>query len=305
MIQRYIPITPKELKDPVTESYFRHDKSEVYKNQTKFITYVREMMYKQLSTSNSILVLAAGKGQEVFMTTKTNANIVVHLDVCIRSLQTLIERLTHLGDPKWYGEYGRLPDSFPSHYVVPANLNDSYNSIIDKIHKVANIKTFNLITIMLAIHYIIRDKKTLNNFFQLIDGVLQRHGVLCVMGLDGRTVINALKSNSVREIRIPKTSTTDPIYHIKLNSKSSIDDPNLSNIIIDCKLPFTDEYYSEYLIDYKMVIDKFVSEGYQLRQFGPVTHFKGGFHLRHPNRILSVDDLEYLSFYYYMSVYKL
>lgn len=304
MIQRYIPITPKELKNPVTEGYFRFEKSQEYKNQTKFITYVREMMYKQSSTSNSILVLAAGKGQEIFMTTKTTANIVVHLDVCIRSLQTLIERLTRLGDPKWYGEYGRLPDSFPSHYVVPANLTDSYDTIIDKIYKVANIKSFNLVTIMLALHYVIRDTPSLNNFFQLIDTVLHRNGVLCVMGLDGRTVMNTLRSNSLHEIRIPKTAT-DPIYHIRLNSASSIDDPNLCNVMIDCKLPFTDEYYSEYLIDYKMVTDKFISEGYQLRQYGPVTHFKSGFNARYSNRMLSMDDLEYLSYYYYMSVYKL
>ena len=298
--QYYDEFTLNYLKNPIEEGYFQKQKEDKYKEQTKYFSFVRENLYKQLKGRSKILVLAAGKGQEVYLAQHLNASDIVFCDIDMKALSTLIQRLYYLSKPTFYSNK-QVPQSFGKNYVLALDLRENYKSNITKITTQTNINKFDAIVINLALPYIVDSQKQLENFVNFIDNLLNDYGIFVFTGYDGEnlfSLLNTKKEYKVMEENLPPEVIPSIVYHIVADFPK-----NATKLTYDCKikvvLPFTDKYYEENLLNFTSIIEEFNKRNYELRQYGPVTNF-----IDYYNKKLSPRDIEYLGFYYYASVWK-
>jgi hypothetical protein len=295
--QQYNPITLQYIKQPVDVGYFNRDKDNKYRQQTRFISHVRQMLYKQIANKSNILVLAAGKGQEVFIANQTNAKNIVYCDVDFPALMELINRLHVVNVKKYYPDQ-RAPQTFGKNYVAHIDLTQHYKINVKKIVDQTAIEKFDAIMINLALHYLMTSPEATNNIISLIDTLLNEYGIVCFTGFNGELIYDRLKTE--KEYKVMHSSSNELLYHIIADFKDS---KSLYDQKIKVLLPFSTSYYQENLLNFTEVIEKFTALNYELRQYGSVHNFLHDF--LHDNRDrLSDEDIDYIKLIYYTSMWK-
>lgn len=301
--QQYDPLTVDYILDPVQTGYFRHGKDKRYVEQTKYVSHVRQKLYDGLRGRASVLIMAAGKGQEIFIANQQHFRTIIYCDNDIRALSELISRLSSLHKSTYYPG-GIVPSTYASNHVVKLNLQDDYKSIIRDLSESTGQSTVDACVIILAIHYIVTSDQQLKNFINLIDNLLNPGGVFYCMGFNGEDIVQLLieHNGNFKIIDNSAPSSENIIFNIvaKYDVKKPIKRP-LWNNIISVKLPFTDEYYDEPLIDVNELCNAFWSMGYETRMGGPILNFLSTYNRR---KLLQDSDKKYLSLFTYLAFCK-
>jgi Ni,Fe-hydrogenase maturation factor len=292
-LQHLNPITIDFLKDPLSEPvYFQLEANQKTKQQRKFVSFVRGELIRQLQTNyKRILILAAGRGAELFIVNKIEADEIVHVDCDISALQELIHRLQVINKPTYYVDQ-KTPDQFAKNYVLHVDLLDDYKKIADKIFNQTGIKDFNAIVMNLAIHYITIDPLHLQNLVNLVNLLLTHKGIFMWTGFDGLPLFNKLSTTP----DLKYYDGNELIYHIQKKYKET---KLTYGCTIGVLMPFAMEYIDENLIDYSLVIKAFEQLGFQLRQYGSINNF-----IPYSKLKMGPTDVDYNSNIYYVSVFK-
>ena len=293
--QFFNPITIEFLKNPILEGYFQNEVDNVYLDHRKFVSFVRTQLFKQFEIRNikNMMVLCAGKGQELFLGQLTEADNIVFIDNDFDALDILIDRIYQINNVKFYPEH-KLPKKFPKNYVMKENLQDNYKTLISKIKSHTNLDKFDAIVINLGIHYVLDSKEQLNNFINLINELLNTNGVFLFTCYNGNKLFDLFKN--VKEYKYENV-TGKLVYNIipKYTKRDKLD----YDCKIDVLLPFTKVYYTENLVDIQSVIKAFIEKKYKIRQYGSIINYLDSY-----NKTLDSYNIEYTSFYYYVSICK-
>lgn len=289
--QQFSPLTVDYLKNPGSVGYFQIIPNDgIQLNQCIFIRYVRGRLYEQLKSKKNVLVLAAGRGQELKLTTQLLASNVVFCDIDIFALQELLDRLYMLRAPY---ENKEVKQKYPTNHVVQMDLTAAYTQNVAKLVNNTGVEKFDAVTMMLALHYIITSDKSRDNFINFISAITQPYAVVVFLLFDGKMIYEYLKKHGEY-----KLVTADGViaYHILPNFKS---DTFGYDSLIKVKLPFAVEYYEEPLVDIESLVVEFTKKNFELRQCGSCVHFLSTY-----TKPLSSIDKEYIKLFHYVSLWK-
>lgn len=298
------PITLEKLMHPENVSYFAVGKSERYKAPTRFNSFVKAQLIKQLSGANYIIDLAAGKGQDLFTIHGMGVKNVLFADKDKEALVELNNRKYNLGDRKYY-VFDFNPAKSMNIYTSEADLTEPAATTIAKFDSY-NIKpgTVDGIIMNFAIHYILTDNASLENLIELVNHYLKPGGLFIFTCFDGNRVFDFLKSTSFEStIDMADPGDETPKYSIRKLYKDKTFKP--AGLQIGVIHPFSaGEYYTENLVGIEWVLEKFKASSYTVLQNSSFGDWLTKFEKFDRKLKLTEADKIYVSLYSYITVAK-
>ena len=276
--------------------YFLKQKSNIYRCLTKFNGFVKAQLIRQLQNSNLIIDLASGQGSDLFTINSMNIKNGLFIDQDQNALEELNRRKYEFNNDKFY-IYNSKPETNILVLTKKMNLTENYKSLVEQI----NIKADGVI-INFAIHYLIKDSESMDNFINLIDNILKPGGVFIFTCFSGEKIHDLLKN-------IKKDQSWDLIEddYLKYSIKKLYEKENDYGDQIGVIHPFSmGEYYSENILNLDLIIKSFKEKKYILRQFGSFGDWLNKFKKFNPNiyQQMTSNDIIYSSLYSYCSLWK-
>jgi hypothetical protein len=286
------PLTLNTMVSENTDTYFINDDNQFYKSQRNYNSFVKSYLIETViddrlndkNDKNIVIDLAAGKGQDMARLSNAGFQKGLFLDNNKDALTELINRKHN------FRSKGRI-QILTKHI----DLTDNYKNIIKELDEF-NIKknSVDLIICNFAIHYIISNKESMINLMNLIKHFLVNNGRFIFTCFDGEKIFNLLSDS--------KNWNSYDKDQLKYSIIKKYDDDIFLNYgqSIDVLLPFSNnEYYTEYLINFKELKSVFESNGFTLEVSGSfitlLDMFKENNNSMYNN--LSESDLEYISLY--------
>jgi SAM-dependent methyltransferase len=299
------PLTLEMMTDKTGASerdnvgYFAENKTEAFKPLTKFNSFVKAQLIRQLQNEEWVVDLASGKGQDLFVYSGFGVGNLVCVDQDQNALEELNRRKHELNNPKLY-LYNRPPRNTPSIYTVQSDLNDGPGTV-KKIHNIQSGLDIPISGIVMnfAIHYLLNDAAGLENVVNLVDSLLRPGGVFIFTCFDGARVFKLL-----RDVK-PGQTWGDDKYSIRKDYSDDIFSGFGQKIGV--VHPFSGgEHYVENLVDTQAVIHKFHERGYDVRQNASFANWFSKFRMFNPQMALAMDssDITYCGLYQYVSLWK-
>lgn len=284
-------------------SYFQTQKKEIYIPLTKFNAFVKAQLIRQLENSEWITDLASGKGQDLFVYNGFNIKNGLFLEIDKLALEELNRRKYEFGNDKFY-VYNKKPINNMNVYTKNIDLTINYEEIINEIKDINGINKMDGVIINFALHYIIKDNDSLDNFINLVDKLLKPGGIFILTCFNGESIHKLLENieynNSwdIKERNILK-------YSIKKLYDKDIE--NYYGMKISVIHPFSNgEYYEENLLNISNILKRFNNKGYVIRQRGSFGDWINKFKNFNPKLYnkMSENDIFYSSLYEYISLWK-
>lgn len=298
------PITLEKLMHPENVAYFAVGKSERYKSATRFNAFVKALLIKQLSGSNFIIDLAAGKGQDLFTIHGMGIKNVLFIDKDKEALVELNNRKYNLGDRKYY-VFDFNPAKSMNIYTAEADLMMSAKDTITKLDSY-NIKpgTADGIIMNFAIHYIVSDAASIDNLIELVNHYLKPGGLFIFTCFDGARVFDFLKATSFEStVDLQDLGDDTPKYSIRKLYKDKTFKPG--GLQIGVIHPFSaGEYYTENLVGIEFLLERFKATGYTVLQNSSFGDWLTKFEKFDRKLKLTEADKIYVSLYSYITVAK-
>lgn len=284
------PFRIQDMANPLT-NYFGTGKSDIYKAQTGFNSYVKSRLLSQATTmvpSKTAIDLAAGKGQDLGRYYDNQYSRVVFCDIDPVALSELVtRRFDMIRDNRKKGEMAIQT----LHRDLTAPAEDTIE-ILKPLTRESNV---GLIVCNFAIHYLITDIDKLNNFIKLVRGLVTQGTIFYFTTMSGAAVVDTL--GSADEWKIHENGIIK--YRImKKYSGSTLADMGQT---IKTKLPFSDELYEENLVNIDFVNKQFIKYGFKLIASESFSVFLNQFKTDNSPvySLLTPDDKKYLSLYQY------
>lgn len=277
------PLIIENIK-PNTDIYFQEHDNFLQKASRNYNSFVKTQIFEKFKGIEWVMDLASGKGQDLFRYSMSNMINIIFLEKDKVALEELVMR-KHLfsNDSKYKNQMSIL--------VQNVDLLDPYKKIIYHINNVYTRKQqIDLIMCNFAFHYMVGDKKSLQNICSLIGYYLKPNGKFVFTAFDGNNIVDLLEKNNGKWI----VMSGDKIkYGIKKKySNNVLEDTGQK---IDVLLPFSkDTFYEEYLIN----ID-FISK--ELAQYNIEIQTNESFseYLNEYSGTLDKNDKLYVSLYHY------
>lgn len=298
------PFTIDELVNPdliskFTNNYFKSTKKKKYQYLTKFNNFVKAQLIRQLEFSNFVIDLGSGKGQDLFIYNGFNIKNMLFIDIDKKALIELNER-KYLLDKAEYYLYNTKPAHNMQIFVKELDLTKKNLHILDDFP----IKKANGVVINFAIHYLIFDQQSLNNFIEMVDSLLESGGLFIFTCFDGYKIIELLQD--IKENETWNLFENDEIkYSIKkLYSENTLEHFGQK---IDVLHPFSEnEYYTENLINIDYLLQEFKKNGFMVRQNGSFADWLPKYQKfsKQLYDSLTQEDKLYSSLYSYVSLFK-
>jgi hypothetical protein len=160
-------------------------------------------------------------------------------------------------------------------YAKVVDLNQNYASVLGEISefplpKKGEFYQFDAVVMTFALHYIVKDLDSMNNFADLVDSTLKVGGVLILTLMNGKRVYDLIGRNRSWE-------SPDKRYSIK---KLYPDNTKWTDFGLKISLihPFSaGEYYEENLVGIDGIVNVFTKRGYKVRQDGSFLDYIGNF----------------------------
>ena len=271
--------------------YFQKSKSLEYKFQTKQTYIIKnkilDLIEKPKDKYNKIFDIASGKGQDLKIIKDKNIwTEAIFIDNDTESLYELVKR----------------KNTLEMHMKTIVKLMN-FNKLSKKDYSFINYykHKIHLVNNNLAIHYLTYNDNLLNNFYHIVNNLLQNNGYFIFTALDGKKVYNYLKKYKEFSSYFINTDLEKiKKYQIKIS--------NLQNVIykskISIKLPFSDNNYDEYLVDFDRIRNKF--NNYDLIFYESFSMFflNRNYYENYIYENLTNDDKKYLDFYSFMILKK-
>jgi hypothetical protein len=239
------PLTIKNLCAPIQQEYFKVDNNEQYKYVRKFNNFVKDqliIMYTQNYETQWVIDLAAGKGQDLFKYIDCKIQNILMIDNDLPALTEVINRK--------YGYIGNKSiNTLSKIFIKQLNLTDPYKQNISALTESRfdiPLSGVQLVVCNFALHYLIPNKRKIQNFVGLLNGLLKPGGVFIFTAFDGQKVFDLLESNN-GEWGYKEQKEDKLLYSIKKKYTGGFTGNDQQ---IDVLLPFSNnKYYPEYLID--------------------------------------------------------
>lgn len=284
------PLKIEDLSKPLS-NYFGTGKGDIYKAPTGFNSYTKSKLLTKatsLVTSKTVIDLAAGKGQDLARYYDSEYSKGIFCDIDAIALSELIARRADITKDKTRKNKMQV---FTVHrdLTLPA---DDTAEIFKPFIKDNNV---GLIVCNFAIHYLITDIDKLNNFIRLIRSISNRGTIFYFTTMSGRAVTELLGSGN--EWKAHEKGLLK--YHIvkKYHGNQLMD----MGQTIQTKMPFSDELYTENLVNIDLVNQLFVKYGFNLIASESFRTFFNPMKRDNPRvfNLLTEDDKKYVGLYHY------
>jgi hypothetical protein len=274
--------------------YFQEEKSSIYKLVTAFNSFVKSKLVSKFANSDWLVDLAAGRGQDMFRVSDANIKNAVFLDNDTQALSELISR-------KHDFERGikRLNTRI---YTKLVDLTEDNKITIKSLTQIGiPVGSIDVIMCNFAIHYLIGTPNNIRNIIHLVKMLLKPGGQFFFTAFDGEKIFNMLGDKKAWEIR------EGEVLKYSIKKKYTSDKLEPTGQQIDVLLPFSrGKHYTEYLVNYKYLLEEFTLNGFSVENKGDfgefLPHFKTESERQHKG--LSKGDVEFLSLYSYGIVRK-
>lgn len=303
------PLSFDQLLEDSNEAYFAKTSEDIYVSQRYFNSFVKSEILRLVvhpmknkpSSTEWIMDLACGKGQDLGRVVKMGFKNVVMFDKDMDAIYQLLERKYNLDIHSTHKKGMHLKSKKESIaakiYVHQMDLSESYKKNMDKIKQLAISKgSMDVIICNFAIHYFMGKENDISNLLLFMSHFLKPDGRFMFTCFDGHKLFDLLKD--VNE------------YNWKENDilKYSIQKRYQSNVLTDLSqkigviLPFTNkEYYEEYLVNLSFLQSMLEKLGFQKEisaSFGTLLH---KFKKANPNVYdkLTEQDKDFVSLYSY------
>lgn len=295
------PFTLDKLLDPenyVKDVYFTSAKSDAYKPLTKFNSFVKSQILRQLENADWVIDLAAGKGQDLFTLHGYGVKNMLFVDIDAEAISELNKRKYNLGNSKLY-PFGFHPAKDYHIYTKVLDLSQPFDESSKKISDVVSHNSADGIIINFAIHYLIKDNDSLMNLKSLIDQYIKPGGLFIFTCFDGNRLFDFLK-------------TTKKDESIDLGEKYSIkklyNDTKFKSygLKISAIHPFSSgQYYEENLVDIANILNVFKKSKYTVLQYGSFGDWLDKYKQKNSKfDQMDQDDKIYASLYSYITLVK-
>lgn len=290
---------------PGDAKYFAEEKQPMYRAPTKFNAFVKAQIERQLEDSEFVVDLACGKGQELFPLHGYGVKNVLFVDQDAAAIETLNQRRYELGNRNYY-LYAYRPNHNMGIYTKVLDLGnpckETLKSVGDVLSKFP--QGADGVIMHFAIHYLIKDAKSLENVVCLIDSMLKPGGVFICSTFNGQAVFDLLQDLDEGETWEIKEKD---IVKYSITKKYKSDTFTDFGQRVAVKHPFSgDQAYEENLVNINTLIESFTKRGYEIRQNSSFGDWLEKF--RYFNKKvyseLTDDDKTYCSLYNYISLWK-
>jgi hypothetical protein len=251
---KYAELIWMNYKNPLSMSnlceehkhYFKEDDNQTYKYLRKFNNFVKDQLitlYTHNIEVDWVIDLASGKGQDLFKYIDKDIKNILMVDVDKMALMEIINRkYIYINNASY--KKSKL-------YIKHLDLNTPYKQNLELIKNSYFGIPYDgvpLIICNLALHYLIPNKKKMQNFIGLLNNLLDSGGIFIYTAFDGKKVFDLLKET-------PQWFSPDNKYSIKkLYTDTTFTGINQQ---ISVLLPFSNgEYYTENLINTEIFADE-------------------------------------------------
>lgn len=210
-------------------------KNSYFYNMRRFHNYVKRGMYNKYSYGKSVLELSVGKLGDASKLFDNNVNKVVGYDIDARSIQEARRRLAEY--PKEFQDKVELSVLDLSTNVISGN------------------QSFDVISVMFALHYFFRDESSLLTILHSIDNNITIGGYLIGTMFNGMSLVQRLQK-----------PFNDPHFKMKrIHQTNSIVGNTINVSLVDTNT--SAEIYNpenEYIVDFERFTKIMETNGYEL-----------------------------------------
>jgi len=283
------PLVIEEIPD---SAYFMIHDNKLLESSRKYNNFVKSQIINQFRNVKSVMDIASGKGQDLTKYIKAHVSNLICLEIDRDAISELMNR-----------KYDSIKNNhyMPKIQVHQMDINNSYKDNIQILDESLQIPhaSIDCIICNLAFHYFLASEKSLVNVISFIDNYLKQGGRFIFTTFDGQKVLDLL--NQTGEWTVKEGDT------IKYSIKRLYKDSDLINTgqKIDVKLPFSDEYYSEYLVNINFIEEVFKKKGYELEINKSFSEYEKLYEKTDLSRYeLDSNDKKYVNLYHYYQFHK-
>ena len=297
------PFPLEQLWEGVSMDYFMSEKNGIYKAQVSVISFIKTERINTLAHSNWIIDLGMGKGQDLGRYMSAGIQNLIAVDADKAALSELVRRkYSHAKNEKKSqnrnGKYSKSSNtSKTSVYVIVSDINYD-TEILTKFHNLG-LETADAIVCNLAIHYFLSTSESLTNFMNIVSNMVKVGGQVCITCMFGEAIHALFKKEKISENESYNVHENGVLkYSIKrMYSSTKLESVGQK---IGIMLPFSiGQYYEEYLVNTKELINTFKSYGFSCSVNETMNKSLPRFQSRNNAlySILTEDDKFYLSLY--------
>jgi SAM-dependent methyltransferase len=273
--------------------YFQEAKDPQFKALTRFNNFTKAQLIRQLEGAEWIIDAACGRGSDIFTYHGFNIANVIATDIDKTALQELEMRKSAIGQhgPYVYTKPGKQKINI---ITVQADLSTPAENIIKVIDTAVKVPRVDGIVMNFAIHYFIKNQKSIEQLFAFIDNYLKKGGLFIFTCFDGKKIFKLLEKGDFKLGKFGIKKLYDAKTH-QLGQKISVIHPFSKG-----------QYYEEYLVNIDQVVDHFCNKKYAKISHGSFGDWFQKFDQAFPKNFveMSQDDKIYASLYSYITVAK-
>ncbi len=277
------PLIIEELSNE-SKMYFQEHDNFLQKASRNFNSYVKSELFKKFKGTNWVIDMASGKGQDLFRYSTYNMKNVLFLEIDKIALTELISRKHLFSNDNKYSNKMKI-------LIQNVDLLDPYKKnikIIDNVYPFQ--QDTDLIMCNFALHYFVKNKKSVGNICRFINHYLKPGGKFVFTSFDGKKIIDLLTRNNGQWIIEVNNGIK---YGIKKKYKT--DEIKSYGQKIEVLLPFSkNSYYEEYLININTIAKKLLKYNIILE-----TNESFSKYLNSYNGYMDNNDKIYVDLYHY------
>jgi len=274
------PLVIEKLKNN-DNIYFKKSDSPLHKLSRTYNSYVKNKIFDIIDKDSNVMDLASGKGQDMFRYAKRSVNNIMFVEYDKTALMELIER-----------KFVLSKQNLKMHInVQQMDLNNAYKTNIKQITNSKIDIKYNYIMCNLALHYLIKNKNSIQNIAKFISNYLKK-GTFIFTAFDGKEVLNLLSKHKGHW-----KSKVSGKYELKsVGSYDKLEDYGQE---VDVLLPFSDGgFYREYLLNIEYLEKVFSKEKLIINNVESYSKYFDSGDIQDVVEQFDSDDRTYLSLYH-------
>ena len=294
------------LWEGISNDYFMSEKSGIYRAQVGFISFIKTERINTLEHANWVVDIGIGKGQDLGRYLNAGIQNLIAIDQDKSALSELIRRkYSHAKTDKtrikskmekYHKESKKKAMAI---YVLVSDINqDPIDELLTKFNNLG-MELSDAVVCNLAIHYFMSTTESAHKFVDLVSKIVKVGGHVCITCMFGEAIHALFKKEKISEGEMYQVHETGVLkYSIKrMYSSTKLESVGQK---IGIMLPFSmGEYYEEYLVNTKELIEMFKLKGFSCNVHETMNKSLPRFQSRNGSvySILTEDDKFYLSLY--------
>lgn len=289
------PLKITEMHEP-PKNYFGQGKNLLYEAQVGYNSFVKYTILNnvtKLVKSKTVVDLAAGKGQDLFRYYSLQYQKGIFCDIDPVALSELVSR-------RFQAIRDKTKNYKMNVQILHRDLNEPADDTLAMFHPLIQNTEIGLIVCNLAIHYLIYNVDKLHNFIRLVKNLGSKGTYFYYTTMSGQAVIDLI--GDAKEWKAHQSNILK--YRIIKEFTGRNLDPFGQSI--KTKMPFSDELYSENLVNIDFINTQFKKFGFELINSRSFSVYLEDFKKHNPMvyNQLTEDDKKFISLYHF-SIFRL